>query len=138
MKLTSILKSFMLLFSHMKNRKMVIGLAILVILGVGAFLIISEGMEENAEKLNDKPVVAVPDKSYSLAEVATHKDAKSCWTTIGSNVYDLTPWISAHPGGSQAILFLCGIDGTQAFNDQHGGQGRPERELSSFVIGTLK
>ncbi|MEI7709620.1 MAG: cytochrome b5 domain-containing protein [bacterium] len=46
--------------------------------------------------------------------------------------------MSAHPGGSQAILYLCGIDGTKAFNDQHGGQARPERELASFVIGKLK
>ncbi len=76
-------------------------------------------------------------KTYTLAEVATHKDASSCWTTINGNVYDVTSWISQHPGGQQAILGLCGIDGSDAFNGQHGGQARPASELASFKIGIL-
>jgi len=75
--------------------------------------------------------------SYTLADLATHNSSKSCYTTINGQVYDLTSWISQHPGGRQAILSLCGKDGTQAFNDQHGGQSRPEQELKSFLIGKL-
>lgn len=66
-------------------------------------------------------------KSYTKAEVATHATTASCWTIINGNVYDVTSWISQHPGGSQAIKGLCGIDGSAAFNGQHGGQPRPER-----------
>ena len=73
---------------------------------------------------------------YSSATVATHNSETNCWTIINGNVYNLTSWIHQHPVGSQAILSLCGIDGTQAFNDQHGGQSRPEQELKSFLIGT--
>lgn len=75
---------------------------------------------------------------YTIATIATHNSQSSCWTTINGSVYDVTNWISQHPGGEQAILGLCGIDGSSAFNDQHGGQRRPESELSSFKIGTLK
>lgn len=75
--------------------------------------------------------------SFTSAQVATHASEASCWTSINGNVYDVTSWISKHPGGKRAILSLCGHDGTAAFEGQHGGQARPESELASFKIGTL-
>jgi cytochrome b involved in lipid metabolism len=72
-----------------------------------------------------------------MADVQKHADGNSCWTAIGGNVYDLTAWINQHPGGADAILSLCGVDGTQAFNAQHGGQARPEQELATLKIGAL-
>jgi cytochrome b involved in lipid metabolism len=75
--------------------------------------------------------------TYTLAQIATHNSVSSCWTTINGGVYDVTKWINQHPGGSDAILSLCGTDGSSAFNDQHGGQRRPANELASFKIGTL-
>lgn len=81
---------------------------------------------------------ATADNSYTLAQVATHHDAASCWTVIDEKVYDLTSWIARHPGGEGAILSICGTNGSSAFNDQHGGQGRPAQLLASFKIGTLK
>ncbi len=74
---------------------------------------------------------------YTLAQVATHNSAASCWTTINGNVYDLTQWIGQHPGGEGAILSICGIDGTSAFEGQHGDQGRPNAMLATFKIGVL-
>jgi len=75
--------------------------------------------------------------TYTMAQVEAHGDASSCYTTINGSVYDLTQWINQHPGGPQAILSLCGTDGTQAFEAQHGGQARPEQELAPLKIGTL-
>lgn len=77
-------------------------------------------------------------KTYTMADVAAHKDAASCWSAIDGGVYDLTGWIGRHPGGSDAIFYLCGKDGSDAFNEQHGGQRRPARELDGFKIGALK
>jgi len=74
---------------------------------------------------------------YTMADVQKHNSGTSCWTTINGNVYDVTTWINQHPGGRDAILSLCGIDGSSAFNNQHGGQGRPESELATFKIGAL-
>ncbi len=82
------------------------------------------------------PPVAAPN-TYTMAQVSTHSTGSSCWTTLRGNVYDVTNWINRHPGGSDAILSLCGKDGASAFEDQHGGQRRPEQELASFKIGTL-
>lgn len=75
---------------------------------------------------------------YSMTDIATHASAQRCWTTINGNVYDVTAWIAKHPGGASAILSLCGTDGSASFSGQHGGQRRPEAELASFKIGTLK
>ncbi len=76
--------------------------------------------------------------SYSMADVATHKDGTSCWTVINGGVYDVTSWINQHPGGPDAILSLCGKDGSSTFTNQHEGQMRPEQELAGFKIGVLK
>ena len=76
-------------------------------------------------------------KTFTLADVAMHKSQSSCWTAINGEVYDVTKWIGQPPGGAQAILSLCGTDGSAGFNGQHGGQRRPVTELASFKIGTL-
>lgn len=72
-----------------------------------------------------------------MAEVSAHASIESCWTAIEGSVYDLTSWINEHPGGRSAIIRLCGTDGTDEFNRQHGGEARPERELATFRIGAL-
>jgi uncharacterized membrane protein len=75
--------------------------------------------------------------SYTMADVAKHASASSCWTAINGKVYNVTDWIGQHPGGQRAILGLCGKDGSAAFNGQHGGERRPASELKQFLIGTL-
>lgn len=74
---------------------------------------------------------------YTLAQVKEHNSASSCWTAIDGTVYDLTAWISQHPGGVGPIEGLCGTDGSAAFTQQHGGQARPARELAQFKLGAL-
>lgn len=76
--------------------------------------------------------------SFTVAQVAQHNNGSDCWSIVRGNVYNLTSWISQHPGGSNAILGMCGIDATTAFVDQHGGRSRPESELAAFKIGTLR
>jgi hypothetical protein len=74
---------------------------------------------------------------YTMAQVRANNTARSCWTAIDGNVYNLTNWISAHPGGSGAILFLCGTDGTNAYKAQHENQSRPSIRLDAYRIGAL-
>jgi cytochrome b involved in lipid metabolism len=77
-------------------------------------------------------------QGITLSQVAAHKSRTSCWSAINGNVYDLTSWIPNHPGGEQAILSLCGIDGSAAYNGQHGGSTKAANILFGFKIGTLK
>lgn len=76
-------------------------------------------------------------KSYTMAEVAKHGSQSDCWSAIDGGVYNLTSWIGQHPGGSDAIVSMCGTDGSSAFNNEHGGERRPANELAGFKIGVL-
>lgn len=76
-------------------------------------------------------------EGMTTSEVAQHGNATSCWSIINGNVYDLTSWIPKHPGGEEAILQLCGKDGSAKFNGQHGGAALQAQVLAGFKIGTL-
>ena len=56
---------------------------------------------------------------------------------MNKNVYDLTSYVSSHPGGSAVIKAICGKDGTAAFSGQHGGAKTPTSVLASFKLGAL-
>lgn len=75
--------------------------------------------------------------AYTMAKVKENNSAASCWTVVSGNVYDLTQWIKSHPGGSSAILSLCGTDGTASFKAQHRGAGRPESTLAGYLLAPL-
>ena len=77
-------------------------------------------------------------KTYTLADVASHKTPSNCWTAVNGKVYDLTAWIARHPGGEMPIEGMCGVDATSKFAAQHGGQVKPENVLGGFYIGNLK
>ena len=81
--------------------------------------------------------VVAPKTTFTLAEVATHNSASSCYTAVNGGVYDATGFIGKHPGGAEKILNLCGKDGSTFFNKQHGGQEKAEAALASLKIGAL-
>ena len=88
-----------------------------------------------APSTSAEPTVSA--SGYTMAKVKTHASAASCWSVINGNVYDLTAWINQHPGGSGAILSLCGTDGTAGFTGMHQGQRKPESRLSGYLLGPL-
>ena len=83
------------------------------------------------------PTPSATQAGYTMADVKKANTRAKCWSAIDGNVYDLTAWISAHPGGASAITFLCGIDGSNAFKAQHEGQGKPSLRLSQYLLGPL-
>ena len=52
---------------------------------------------------------------------------------INNKIYNLTSYISAHPGGTGTIIPLCGKDGTTAF-DTKGGQGSHSQNANNLLI----
>ena len=78
---------------------------------------------------------ASPATTFTAAQVAQNSDTTSCWASVDGSVYDLTEWISEHPGGSREIEALCGTDATTAFQRQHGSNAEAQRELAGFKIG---
>ncbi len=83
------------------------------------------------------PTPAPKTGGYSSSEVSLHNNESSCWTIINNKVYNLTSFISEHPGGEHNILKICGKDGTSAFENQHEGDRRPNALLAGFYIGEV-
>ena len=71
----------------------------------------------------------------TASEVATHNDRSSAWIIYNGKVYDVTDFISEHPGGSSSILRYAGRDATRVFNANHGSTER--RDLERYYIGDL-
>lgn len=98
--------------------------------------------EQATKPVETKPTEPTPTpsgpKSYTLAEVKAQAAAGKCWTIIEAKVYDLSSWITKHPGGEAAIRSLCGIDGTAKFKAMHAGAAKPEATLASFQVGVAK
>jgi cell division septation protein DedD len=90
-----------------------------------------------APKASPSPTPTATKASYTIDDVKKRSTSSACWSVIDGNVYDLTKWIPAHRGGPQAILFLCGKDGTSAYKAQHEGASTPMSALSNYFIGPL-
>src|SRR5688572_24701486 len=83
-------------------------------------------------------------QSYTQQDVANHNTKSDCWTIIDNGVYDITDYVSDHPGGDE-ILRACGTDATELFHtrrdgDERVGSGTPhssgaEGILENFKIG---
>ncbi|CAE6429727.1 unnamed protein product [Rhizoctonia solani] len=56
----------------------------------------------------------------SAQEVATHNTPQSCWIIVSGKVYDVTEFLSEHPGGSAILLKHAGKDATAAYEVAHG------------------
>ncbi|MDO5627345.1 MAG: cytochrome b5-like heme/steroid binding domain-containing protein [Mobilicoccus sp.] len=93
--------------------------------------------EETAAGEPTDAASGTPVEQITMADVQEHADAESCWTVIEGQVYDVTDWISQHPGGAERIEGLCGTDGTDQFLGQHEGAPNPNQRLESFHIGEL-
>jgi cytochrome b involved in lipid metabolism len=66
-----------------------------------------------------------------------HDSSTSCWSIVYGNVFDLTKWITKHPGGAEKIRAICGKDGTTSFEKQHTGDGGAAKQLSNYFLGKL-
>jgi cytochrome b involved in lipid metabolism len=77
------------------------------------------------------------ESKYSMSNIAKNSSTSSCWAAISGKAYDLTAWISRHPGGAGAIVSICGTDATSVFQGRHGGQSGPASSLSAYLLGDV-
>ena len=117
--------------------KVVIAILVIILAASGLFFIFrGNGQPVDEETASSTPQSVVA--SYNLADVATHASQKDCWSAISGNVYNLTTWVSEHPGGEEAILSICGKDASLDFSTQHGGSKKQAELLTTFFVGILK
>ena len=128
------------------------GMAVIAVaIGVTAltFLVGHSGAEATWAKLMGAPADPSPTATATAtatdptagtitsADVIQHATPDDCWTIIDGAVYDMTPFLNQHPGGSAAIAGICGVDGTAGFLAQHGSASAPNAQLESLKIGVL-
>ncbi len=80
---------------------------------------------------------------FTISEVSSHNTASNCWLVVNGNVYDVSKFLSQHPGGEAEIIPYCGKEATKAFDTQgrSGGRGHSTtagQMLQDYKIGTLR
>lgn len=76
-------------------------------------------------------------ETFSRKEILFHNKPNDCWVIVFNDVYDLTPFIKKHPGGSRILLTRAGDDATSYFQTKHLGDRRIKKYLERFKVGTL-
>jgi cytochrome b involved in lipid metabolism len=85
----------------------------------------------------DPKAFRVPDKEFSMDEVAKHNTKDDLWVVVKGVVMDLTNWLDEHPGGPQAIMNFMGRDATEEFEMLHDDEVIP-KYAPAQVIGRVK
>jgi flavocytochrome c len=63
--------------------------------------------------VNDISNFKVPDKEFTLEEVAKHNKKDDLWIAVKGIVMDVTNWLDEHPGGPQALFSHMGKDASE-------------------------
>ncbi|MDO8521421.1 MAG: cytochrome b5-like heme/steroid binding domain-containing protein, partial [bacterium] len=74
------------------------------------------------------------------AQVATHNVESNCWLIISGSVYNVTAFITDHPGGRSSIVSRCGTDVTTVFNGggSHNHSSSARALLPTYFVGLLQ
>ena len=75
--------------------------------------------------------------TYTMAQVQAHNTSADCWAAVNNKVYNLTTYVTAHPGGAAAINAICGKDATAVFSAQHSGSTSANAMLVTNYIGDI-
>ncbi|HCC84406.1 MAG TPA: hypothetical protein DEP87_01880 [Candidatus Pacebacteria bacterium] len=107
--------------------ELLIGLGLMVlVLGIAGFTLLIKLRTQNQ----------ISTSIISLTDLAKHSQPEDCWVALKGNVYNLSTFISKHPGGAKAIETNCGKDGTEVFETRYG-KG-PHQAAALLVIAALK
>ncbi|KAF3933983.1 hypothetical protein ABW19_dt0209073 [Dactylella cylindrospora] len=89
------------------------------------------------QKKPDPKKFSIPDKEFTMEEVAKHNTKDDVWVVVKGVVMDLTGFLEDHPGGANAILNFKGRDATEEFEMLHDDEVIP-KYAPATVIGRVK
>lgn len=75
-------------------------------------------------------------KVYQRSQVAKNNDGKSALIIIKNNVYDVTKFLSEHPGGEEVLLEQAGKDSTDAFEGV-GHSAEAREMMKRYRVGEI-
>lgn len=96
-----------------------------------------DGSGAAASKPNNPKEFTIPEKEFTMEEVAKHNTEDDLWVVVKGVVMDLTGWLDEHPGGPQAIKNFMGRDATEEFEMLHDDEVIP-KYAPQQVIGRVK
>lgn len=105
----------------MNKMKLLAGVSLGIFAVIGSSLILAGFWNRNFPTAGngDAPDETITSKTeekvLTAEEVAKHTSPNDCWMIISGSVYNLTSFISAHPGGADMVVPYCGKDGTAGF-----------------------
>uniref|UniRef100_A0A7N0V323 Cytochrome b5 heme-binding domain-containing protein n=1 Tax=Kalanchoe fedtschenkoi TaxID=63787 RepID=A0A7N0V323_KALFE len=74
--------------------------------------------------------------TFTFEEVVKHSSVNDCWIVIHGKVYDVTSFLTEHPGGEEIILGCTGRDATKEFEESdHSDEAKKQTE--EFCIGEI-
>ncbi len=79
-------------------------------------------------------------KNITKAELAQNNNDTSCWVSVKTKVYNVTPYLPKHPGGKAELLKNCGSELDPKSMSHKGGEftsDRIQEILKPFAIGSL-
>jgi cytochrome b involved in lipid metabolism len=121
---------------HMKFIK------VLGIIAAVLILLIAAGI--GLYRYNNQPVsienTTVPSTGkITLAQLQANKNNISCWSSVQGKVYDLTKYVSKHPGGAE-LFNGCGKEIDSLFPKHPGGRFDSDsnlKKIQEYYIGEL-
>jgi 4-hydroxysphinganine ceramide fatty acyl 2-hydroxylase len=76
---------------------------------------------------------------YTIDDVTVHRSLDSCWVARNGKVYDVTHFLSDHPGGDDLILKYAGQDIGEIMKNpnEHDHSESAYDMLDEFIIGRI-
>ncbi len=126
--------------NHMKKE-----LSISIVIAVILIGIVIVNNKQSSTKMTPTPTPTTtinnPTSSITTLEIKKHNSATDCWIVVKGNVYDVTSYLSIHPGGSEEVIKTCGTDASVAYDAIKEGRGHSkiaDDDLFSLLIGTVQ
>ncbi|KAF5853305.1 hypothetical protein GGP41_001886 [Bipolaris sorokiniana] len=73
----------------------------------------------------------------SFEDVRAHNSRESCWVVIKNQVWNVTDFLTSHPGGADTILRYAGQDATEIYNEIHAPGMLEETLAQEKYIGDI-
>lgn len=79
-------------------------------------------------------------KSYTIEQVQAHNKPNDCWIIIEGKVFDVTNFLTEHPGGKKVLAKMAGKDASKQFKTFHNDSimQRIGLPMQIGVIGTAE